>query len=97
MALILAAIALHNFIKSEEDLDLAGEHLYCPPGFADNNGRNGSWRNEPHPAGLESISNLTVAAHERLSKKIREDLKTYFNGIGKVEWQNEMTGVLQEA
>lgn len=68
--------------------------MYCPPGYADINGeRNGGWRNECNQNGMEDIRKLSIAAHERRSKKMRDDIKHYFNGIGKVEWQYERAGI----
>ncbi len=45
--------------------------------------------------GLTDIPHLTMAAQERLSKQMREDLKSYFNGVGQVEWQNDRAGIVE--
>lgn len=45
-----------------------------------------SW-NEPPPAGLINGRPLSVAAQERITKKMRDDLMYYFNNEGAVEWQ----------
>ena len=66
-----AAIALHNFLRTTES------SLYCPPGFVDSedgmgNSIPGSWRDEEHPADLDSVSRTSSnsSLHIYFSKKI---------------------------
>lgn len=70
------------------------DRRYCPTGFPDTDDlENGTWRNEPQSGGLDTIRNISVAAHERLSKKMRDDLKLYFNGEGATNFQNQRIGI----
>lgn len=91
-----AAVALHNFIITEEENVQPVDRQYCPPGFADAADEdNGVWRSMDPSFGLTDIPHLTMAAQERLSKQMREDLKSYFNGVGQVDWQNERAGIVE--
>jgi len=55
--------------------------------------RIGEWRNENPPSGLVSDRPLSIAAQERVSKKMRDDLKNYLLNEGAVEWQlRKVTG-----
>ena len=53
-----AAIALHNYLRTEES------SIYCPPGFIDaedgtGNAIDGSWRRDQDPStGLSNISHI---------------------------------------
>ena len=86
---VLAAIALHNFIKSEEDNLPAEAQYYCPPGYADSHDEpNGQWRNEPQPAGLFDFERISVPAQERMSKNVRESFVDFFMNEGALSWQN---------
>ena len=52
-----AAIALHNYLRSEEGA------IYCPPGFVDGedgsgNVIHGTWREEELPGGFQPIGSV---------------------------------------
>lgn len=89
-----ACVALHNFIKTEEGILTPAERSYCPPGYGDTGGEpNGRWRDEQLSGALIDISKLSVAAHERLSKTMRDSLQDYVVNEGAVEWQEERVGL----
>lgn len=70
------------------------ERSYCPPGYGDTGGEpNGRWRDEQLSGALIDISKLSVAAHERLSKTMRDSLQDYVVNEGAVEWQEERVGL----
>jgi len=89
--IVLAACALHNFIKSEEAAMPPSARLYCPPGYADQgDAANGTWRDEPPSGGLMDLQRTSIPAQERFAKKVREDFESYFNNEGAVQWQNSV-------
>ena len=57
VAFIKAAIALHNYLRTEES------YMYCPPGFVDGedgagNITEGSWRDEEPVTGFQSLGSV---------------------------------------
>ena len=77
-----AVVALHkHFMKIQR---LNGEHDYCPPGFADQDGyqvqRRGDWRASVQGyTGLAPIHSLGSNNYSRTAKDVREEFKKYFN------------------
>jgi len=80
---------------TEEKFLPESARLYCPQGFTDqNDNQNGAWRNNDAVFVLSDVPHLSIAAHERMSKQMRDDLKLYFNNEGQVEWQGEKAGLV---
>ena len=86
--IVLAAVALHNFIKKEEQKLPPGSRFYCPPGYGDSSDEaNGQWREEPVATALFDFQHMTIPAQARMAKNVRNDFAEYFSNEGAVPWQ----------
>ena len=85
--IILAACILHNFLTVNQS-----SH-YTPQSYTDREDEShrlvgGQWRNEQNTLTEVESTRSRDASHE--AKCQRKSLKSYFNSIGAVSWQNEM-------
>ena len=86
---VLATLALHNFLREEKD------QQYCGPGTVDHEQgqqhqmMDGQWRQNPNADlfGLQAI-NGGARHHHATGAQVRDTLRDYFNGPGAVPWQN---------
>lgn len=84
---ILASCILHNFLIENQS------NHYTPPSYTDNEDGShrlvsGQWRSEQNTLTEVESTRSRNATHE--AKRQRESLKSYFNFVGAVSWQNEM-------
>lgn len=85
--IIMATCSLHNLLKRQNP------RSYTPPGFTDNENliettvRLGDWRKEAPEMMPLAPTNQRPSAK---AIKIREDLCSYFSGVGAVPWQEKM-------
>lgn len=92
--IVLAAIALHNFIK----LNQLSTHLYCPPSFIDHedtsgNIRLGRWRDEINLPSSAIQKSKNIIGSNNASKNaflLRDLLKEYFIKEGRIARQNKI-------
>ena len=89
---VLAALALHNFLREE------GDQQYCGPGALDHEEGEqhrfvrGQWR-AVGAANLDGLDNGAGSAHSQYNSgaAVREALKVYFMKEGAVSWQNALS------
>lgn len=88
-----ACVVLHNFLQCDEESLPQNERRYCPTGFIDQEGPDGSiiagtWR---QGANLQSVRRLGSNNSTRKSQRNREKLCNYFNSpIGSLPYQQEL-------
>jgi hypothetical protein len=80
--LILAAICLHNFIKTDEDSLSPQARKYCPTNFVDyedssGNLRLGQWREKAQQNFFFRIGRTGANAYRQVVKELRDTLATY--------------------
>eukprot|EP00795_Rhopilema_esculentum_P006251 gene6252-11663_t len=81
---ILAAIALHNWLKKHDDSQKAYGRIYCPPGYIDYEDAHGilhrgTWRSEVTESGsLSDIKQLGSNNHSRSAQAFRQKVADYF-------------------
>lgn len=89
---VLAVCVLYNFLTKPEEVC----STYLPPGMADtadSDGRitNGSWRLDSSPKeSWQSLPQQGNRGHCVSAKEVRDNCRDFFNGIGRVAWQNDM-------
>ena len=89
---VQAACALHNYLKITEALSPPSAQYYCPPGFIDQEDRQGNvipgnWRSEGDN-GLQSVTRVGSNRYSSSDKQSRDDLAEYFNAsAGELPWQ----------
>lgn len=83
-----AAIALHNFLRTNES------SVYCPPGFTDGedgagNVLEGEWRREADSCtGIERIGHVGGNRYGRAASEVRDTYRHYFSSQeGELDWQ----------
>lgn len=91
---ILAAVALHNWLKKQNDVQKAYGRLYCPPGYTDYEDvhgilHKGIWRSEVTEASsLSEISKLSSNNHSKTAQAYRQRVADYFlSAQGELPWQ----------
>jgi len=90
-----ACVALHNFLKKEEQSLNPVDRAYCPVGFGDDSGdnMNGEWRLQSPSNGLMSDKRLSLPAQEKKAKEMRDKLMCYTLNEGAVDWQASKIGL----
>lgn len=89
---VLATCVLHNFLTKSGEVC----STYLPPGMtdtADSDGTitNGSWRLDSSPKdSWQSLPQQGSRGHSVSAKAVRDNCRDFFNGIGKVAWQDNM-------
>lgn len=90
-SIVLASVCLHNFLRSRP----GDKIMYMPPGTIDHENLDlyiltlGSWRQEPAATGLIPLHKQGSHNPSFLASNIRQEYLEYFNGIGKVSWQDK--------
>lgn len=85
---VKASCTLHNWLRKTSST------TYCPPGSVDEEVENsgeilpGRWREEIGE--LRRLERFGGRRTTKLAKRIRDNLKTYFNNEGAVKWQNKI-------
>lgn len=87
--IVLATVALHNFIMMKQSANENQTTMYCPPHFPDwenSNGEvnNGEWRNETD--GLPSVR-MGSNNYSRNAFSLRDRLANYFMAEGAISFQ----------
>lgn len=91
--IIMAAICLHNYLKTINDLRPIENRIYCPPNFIDIEETNGNiipgtWRNEDEC--LEHVRPTTAHNVTREAYKQRDVIAEYLlTPAGSVPWQDD--------
>lgn len=85
-ATVLAAIALHNYLKTLEP------STYAPANFVDVETPNatypGEWRKMVlGDNGVRPLGNIASNNYTKTARDIRENFKAYFSGVGALSWQ----------
>ena len=91
---ILAAIALHNWLKKHNDCQKSYGRLYCPPGYIDYEDchgivHKGTWRSDICEAGaLPEISQIGPNNFSKAADKFRALMADFFvSPQGELPWQ----------
>ena len=91
---ILAAVALHNWLKKHNDSQIANRRNYCPPGYTDYGDAHGIlhegiWRSEVKEASsLSEITKLSSNNHSKTAQAFRQQVAEYFlSAQGELPWQ----------
>lgn len=88
--IVLTICCLHNMLRS----DSVGRAMYTPSGYIDMEDemtgqlQRGEWRKE-QGVGLLNFQRQGGNRHARTAIQMRETLCDYFNGIGRVPWQDQ--------
>ncbi|XP_028410737.1 protein ALP1-like [Dendronephthya gigantea] len=92
--IVMAVVALHNFLIMSEKQYPVGGRLYIPLGYVDSEDRNGhmvpgSWReSDEDNNGLSSIGRQGSNFYGKDASSVRNDLTQYFmTSEGSVSWQ----------
>ena len=86
-----AACSLHNYLKITEASSTASNRPYCPPGYTDQEDRDGNfipgdWRQEV--SGMKNIPRIGSNTYTRSAAELRDTLMNYFiSSEGAVPWQ----------
>ena len=76
-----AVVSLHNYLMFGRSFN--NGNRYCPNGFAE-----GDWAEETiETVGFQALSCTGSHNYTRDAKKVRDDFRDYFNGVGSVPWQ----------
>ena len=93
---ILAAVALHNWLKKHEDSQKCYGRVYCPPGYVDYEDchgilHKGVWRSEVSEAGpLQKVGKLGTNNHTKSAEYYRSMFANFFvSRQGELPWQQD--------
>ena len=93
---ILAAVALHNWLKKHEDSEKCYGRLYCPPGYVDYEDSHGIlhkgvWRSEVCDTGpLQKVSKMGANNYAKSAEYYRSVFANYFvSQQGELPWQQD--------
>ena len=94
---VLAAIALHNWLKKHNDSQMAFGRLYCPPGYVDYEDyhgilHKGIWRSEVVEAGvLAELNQIGPNNYTKVANKFRAVMADFFiSPQGELPWQYDV-------
>ena len=86
-----AACSPHNYLKITEASNTASNRPYCPPGYTDQEDRDGNfipgdWRQEV--SGMKNIPRIRSNTYTWSAAELRDTLMNYFiSSEGAVPWQ----------
>jgi len=93
---VLAAIALHNWLKKHDDSQKIFGRIYCPPGYTDYEDchgilHRGIWRSEVGSThALTGISQIGNNNYTKVAEALRSGMADYFvTPQGELPWQYE--------
>ena len=93
---VLAAIALHNWLKKYDDTQTTYGRIYCPPGYTDYEDSRGMlhkgiWRSEIGDTdALTSINQIGNNNYTKVADALRSRMADYFvSPQGELPWQKE--------
>lgn len=92
---VLAAMCLHNFLKTKNDGQVSQQQKYCPPQFIDRetsegNIIEGEWRQQSQSDHIRPIGNCGAYRAMRDAYTMRDTLSSYFmTPAGEILWQYE--------
>ena len=87
--IVLATCVLHNFLRSKS----LARAIYTPSDSLDKEDpkthevRDGSWRDDSAPNGMVAMARQCGNRPPTAAKDIQDELKSYFNEQGQVNWQ----------
>ncbi|XP_067212636.1 uncharacterized protein [Linepithema humile] len=93
--LVLAAICLHNFLKTKNDEKVPLQQRYCHPQFTDRETEEGDliegeWRQQTQIDQIRPMRNAGAHRATREAYTMRDTLSSYFmTAAGEVPWQYE--------